>query len=232
MSSLIPANPDEGSSAWASALIDYFANIGRAISSTFEGLSVTSSWLFRQPLTIQYPDRSEQPVQVMLPDTYRGVLEVDLCRCTGCMLCARACPIDAIALKVAKNPETKTREIKQFDIDIGLCMYCGLCVEACKFDSLVHTTEFEAATDSLEGLVLHFLDAPVPVSKHKAGQGPARVERGSILRKIVPAIPERERWVGAGRTEEQSAAVEKPSEPTRAASEADKPSGGGSEESE
>jgi formate hydrogenlyase subunit 6/NADH:ubiquinone oxidoreductase subunit I len=229
MSSLIPTNSDEGSSAWASALIDYFANIGRAITSTFEGLSVTSSWLFRQPLTIQYPDRSERPVRVMLPDTYRGVLEVDLCRCTGCMLCSRACPIDAILLKVAKNPETKTREIQQFDIDIGLCMYCGLCVEACKFDSLVHTAEFEAATDSPEGLVVHFVDAPVPVSKHKSGQGPARVERGSILRKLVPAIPEREPWMGAGSTERKESAA---SEPPKAASEADKPAqSGGSEES-
>jgi formate hydrogenlyase subunit 6/NADH:ubiquinone oxidoreductase subunit I len=176
---------------------EYFANIGRAITTTFEGLTVTSSWLFRRPLTIQYPDRIDKPVQEMLPDTYRGILEVDLSRCSGCLLCARACPIDAIEIKVEKNKETNVREITRFDIDIGKCMYCGLCVEACKFDSIVHTTQFEATTDSPEGLVLRFVNEPAPVSKHKEGQGPARRPQGSILAELPRTIYGSTRWMGA-----------------------------------
>jgi formate hydrogenlyase subunit 6/NADH:ubiquinone oxidoreductase subunit I len=173
----------------------YFANLGRAIATTFEGLVVTSSWLFRRPATIQYPDRIEKPVQEMLPESYRGTLEVDLARCTACLLCARACPIDCIEIQVEKNATSGVRELTRFDIDIGRCMYCGLCTEACRFDSISHTAEFEAATDSPDGLVLHFVSEPVPVSKHKAEEGPPRRPRGSILAEIMPPTPGRSRWM-------------------------------------
>jgi formate hydrogenlyase subunit 6/NADH:ubiquinone oxidoreductase subunit I len=190
-----------GASKSRSAVRDYFANIGRAISSTFEGLAVTSSWLFRRPLTVQYPDRIEKPIQETLPDSYRGILEVDLDRCTGCLLCAKTCPIDCIDIVVEKNPETSVREIRKFDIDIGRCMYCGLCTEACKFDSLDHTTDFEASASSPEDLVLHFAREPKPVAKVKAGEGPARKPRGSILAKVVPPLFKRKRWAGKKREE-------------------------------
>ena len=189
MSSLVPMRDSD--SSWMTAFGEYFANIGRAISTTFEGLSVTSSWLFRRPITIQYPDRMQEPVQVQLPENYRGVLEVDIGLCTGCLLCARACPIDAIDVKVEKNKETGVREITKFDIDIGLCMYCGLCTEACNFKSIVHTREFEATTGSPDGLVLKFVGEPVPVSKAKPNAVPPRRPVGSILHLIVPSIPQR-----------------------------------------
>ncbi len=168
-------------------LSDYFANLRRAITTTFEGLTVTSSWLFRRPVTIQYPDRIEKPVQETLPANYRGLLEVDIRRCAGCLLCAKACPVDAVEITVEKNGSTGVREILKFDIDIGRCMFCGLCTEVCKFDALCHTTQFEAATETAEGLVLHFVNEPVPVSRYKVGEGPVREPRGSILASL-PAI--------------------------------------------
>jgi formate hydrogenlyase subunit 6/NADH:ubiquinone oxidoreductase subunit I len=197
MSSLIPVPTLKSSSSQKSGLSEYFANIGRAIGTIFDGLSVTSSWMFRRPMTIQYPDRTAQTVQEMLPTAYRGLLEVDMVRCSGCLLCAKACPIDCINITVAKNQTTGIREIGHFDIDIGRCMYCGLCAEACKFDSLSHTAEFESASASPEDMVLHFVVDPVPVSKHKLGEGPARQPLGSILHRVARAIPERGRWMGA-----------------------------------
>ncbi len=192
MSQLILPNHVQGGS-WR----QYFENIRRAIVSTFEGLSVTSSWLFRRPLTLQYPDRIERPVQDLLPECYRGILEVDLARCSGCLLCARACPVDCIDIGLEKNRATGVREITHFDIDIGRCMYCGLCTEACKFDSIVHTRDFEAVTDSPDGLTLRFVREPQPVSKHKAGEGPPRRLAGSILAEVAPRLGSHPRWAGS-----------------------------------
>jgi formate hydrogenlyase subunit 6/NADH:ubiquinone oxidoreductase subunit I len=169
----------------------YFGNIRRALTSTLEGMSVTMSWMFRRPMTVQYPDKIDKPVQEMLPETYRGVLEVDLDRCTGCLLCAKGCPIGCIDISVCKNPVTGTRDLEKFDIDIGLCMYCGICAEICNFDALVHTTEFEATVSRPEDLTLHFVKEPQPISKQKAGEGTPRKPHGSILPGIIPSLGRR-----------------------------------------
>jgi NAD-dependent dihydropyrimidine dehydrogenase PreA subunit len=49
----------------------------------------------------------------------------DDARCTGCGVCAKACPIDA--LKVAG---------KQTEVDDSVCLGCGVCVFACKRDAM------------------------------------------------------------------------------------------------
>ncbi len=173
----------------------YFGNIRRAITSTFEGLAVTSSWLFRRPITIQYPDKIEKPIQDSLPHNYRGILEVDLARCSACMLCAKTCPINVLDIQVAKNPETGVREITRFDIDIGRCMYCGLCSEACAFDSLRHTTEFEAVVSTPDRLVLRYVKKPVPVAKGKSNTTPRRPQ-GTVLAEVAPPTHDGHRWAG------------------------------------
>lgn len=48
-------------------------------------------------------------------------------KCTGCTLCARKCPADAIS-----------GELKQVHgIDTSKCIKCGICYEVCKFDAVV-----------------------------------------------------------------------------------------------
>src|SRR6266568_9612533 len=105
----------------------YFQNIKEAIGTIFEGMSVTFSHFMRKPYTIQYPDRVPVRVQDTLPFRYRGILEVDLEICTGCLACERACPIDCIVIAIEKNAQTREIVISQFDIDVAKCMYCGLC---------------------------------------------------------------------------------------------------------
>ncbi|MDR1797019.1 MAG: NADH-quinone oxidoreductase subunit NuoF [Clostridiales Family XIII bacterium] len=47
--------------------------------------------------------------------------------CKGCTLCAKNCPVDAIAGKVKEKHE----------IDQGLCIKCGKCEDNCKFGAVV-----------------------------------------------------------------------------------------------
>ncbi len=107
----------------------------------------------------------------MLPVDAAELLEVQMghLRCKGCKWCERACPIDCIAIDLAKSAESKKIEMTRFDIDMGKCMYCGLCVEACVVEStgaLRHTREFEAAGPTLDALVFRFVpEHPLPLYK-------------------------------------------------------------------
>lgn len=151
------------------ALGAYVDNIKEAVTSIFEGMAVTASHFVRKPYTVQYPDRTDIRVQDTLPFRYRGILEVDLEICTGCLACERACPIDCIVIAVEKDPATRGMIISQFDIDIAKCMFCGLCSEPCPTGSIHHTTEFEGADFSLESLMRRFIKEPIHAYKAKKG---------------------------------------------------------------
>src|SRR5216683_456343 len=154
------------------ATATYFRHIKDAVVSIFDGMAVTASHLIRKPYTIQYPDRIPIRVQDTLPFRYRGILDVDMEICTGCLACDRACPIDCIAIAIEKNAQTREILISQFDIDMAKCMYCGLCSEVCPTGSIHHTTEFEGADYSLESLIRRFITEPFVAYKPKKGPEP------------------------------------------------------------
>jgi len=105
-------------------MLSYLKDIFETVVTIFEGLSITFSHLVRRPMTIQYPDRIDRPVQETLPQRYRGHLEVDMEICTNCMACERECPITCITITDSEEPDKK-RWMTQFDIDLAKCMYCG-----------------------------------------------------------------------------------------------------------
>jgi formate hydrogenlyase subunit 6/NADH:ubiquinone oxidoreductase subunit I len=152
--------------------LGYFRNIKETVATIFEGMSVTFSHFMRRPYTVQYPDRIPIRIQDTLPFRYRGILEVDLEICTGCLACERACPIDCIVIDAVKDKQTKAMMLNRFDIDIAKCMYCGLCSEPCPTGSIHHTSEFEGADYSLESMLRRFVKAPVVAYKPKKGPEP------------------------------------------------------------
>jgi len=191
----------------------YFQHLKQAVATIFDGMAVTASHMIRRPYTVQYPDRIPVRVQDTLPFRYRGILDVDLEICTGCLACDRACPIDCIAMAIEKNAQTREIVISQFDIDIAKCMYCGLCSEPCPTGAIHHTTEFEGADYSLESLIRRFIAEPVVAYKPKKGAEPdAGVAK--LLERGMKYVDE---WAQPGADNPPAAkpAAPKPSTPAR-----------------
>ncbi len=88
--------------------------------------------LSHRPVTVRYPVE-RKPV----PAHLRGAMTVNLEKCTGCALCVKDCPSNAIELitidKAAK------RFVMRWHTD--RCTYCSQCVQNCRFDCLTLSPE-------------------------------------------------------------------------------------------
>ncbi len=93
-----------------------------------------------KPITQKYPVQ-RTPVPVKL----RGKLFWDHQRCSGCGLCVKDCPSDAI--EVITIDRTNKRFVMVYHLD--KCTYCAQCVVNCRFKCL----EMSAEDGELAGLV-------------------------------------------------------------------------------
>ncbi len=60
--------------------------------------------------------------------------EVDLAQCNGCGKCVSACPVEAMTLVSANDPQHPKR--KQAKVNEEICLGCGVCVRACNHQGL------------------------------------------------------------------------------------------------
>jgi NADH-quinone oxidoreductase subunit I len=126
------------------------------IVSLLKGLWITFSYLFRAPITVEYPEK-----RVIMPLRFRGrlVLPIDpvkgVDRCTACMRCAQICPNHSIDIEKEKGSDgaPKPRPAKYL-YNMGTCMFCNLCVEVCPFFAIVMSDEHELAATEKAGLVV------------------------------------------------------------------------------
>jgi len=110
--------------------------------------------------TVQFP-KEKMPI----PEVARYQLQVDIDDCIVCDLCAKACPVDCIAIEAVKSPEiigkTSDGSVKrlypaQFDIDMAKCMYCGLCTVVCPTECIIMTDNYDRSSTNLTDLIYNF----------------------------------------------------------------------------
>ena len=99
------------------------------IGSMFKDI-ITS--FFKKPVTENYP--TERPE---VAARFRGKLYYDPAKCTGCQLCVKDCPSDA--LEIITIDRANKRFVARYHVD--RCTYCGQCVESCKFKCMGMSNE-------------------------------------------------------------------------------------------
>jgi formate hydrogenlyase subunit 6/NADH:ubiquinone oxidoreductase subunit I len=107
--------------------------------------------LLRKPATALYPAQvTDTPVRL------RGVLHWDPTRCTGCCLCNKDCPSDA--LELITLDKANKRFVMRYDM--SRCTFCAQCVQNCRFDCLsMSSDEWEMASGDKRLFTVYYGDA-------------------------------------------------------------------------
>jgi len=94
--------------------------------------------LFLRPATRQYPF-----VRKEAPKSLRGKLHWDQEKCTGCLLCVKDCPAEAI--EVIMVDKVNKRFVTRYHLD--RCTFCSQCVISCRQNALeMSNDEWELAS--------------------------------------------------------------------------------------
>jgi formate hydrogenlyase subunit 6/NADH:ubiquinone oxidoreductase subunit I len=106
--------------------------------------------LFRRPATQRYPT-----IRHDAPARFRGKLAWDGQKCTGCSLCAKDCPSNAIDVIVLDR--AKKQYVVRYHID--RCTFCAQCVVNCRFKCMeMSSDQWEMAALSKEQFTVYYGD--------------------------------------------------------------------------
>ena len=123
-----------------------------------EGLTVNGRWPMKSRWVME-----KDPIPQYMEITnyrYRGVIGIDLERCTGCRRCERICPNKIIRMVprsdeeiLERYPDTEINPINKKkvypEIYYGRCLWCGYCGEelvgGCPFDALNFSNMYDIA---------------------------------------------------------------------------------------
>ncbi|MBI5958043.1 MAG: 4Fe-4S binding protein [Chloroflexi bacterium] len=104
--------------------------------------------LVKSPATQRYPF-----VRLSAPDQLRSKLHWNLENCTGCGLCAKDCPADAI--KIIVLDKKAKRFVFRYQVDH--CTFCSQCVVSCRQDCLsMANNEWELAALNKDKFTVYY----------------------------------------------------------------------------
>ena len=106
---------------------------------------------FRPPITKIYPFGPSE-----VAERFRGKLDIDPEKCTGCKVCQMVCPAFAVTLVPAGKRRIGDRELdlQKPVFNLYTCISCGMCVDDCSFHALTLTRDFELATADKDSLIM------------------------------------------------------------------------------
>lgn len=103
--------------------------------------------LFRGDETVSYPE-----TELELPEGYRGSIQLDAEKCTGCGLCVRDCPTKGLELVKESN---STYTLTYYP---ARCAYCGQCEQSCHRQAIGHSNQLTGSTTDPDSLIVILKD--------------------------------------------------------------------------
>lgn len=135
------------------ALKDFF----KGAWSLVAGLSVTFRYMFKRPVTVQYPYE-----ELPMSDAYRGHIQLinnddGAHTCVACLVCVNLCPSGCITVTGEKDPETRKKFPTSFLVRFDYCSLCGLCVESCNTTALEYSKAYDEVSEQRADLTYDLL---------------------------------------------------------------------------
>ena len=156
------------------------------------GMATTFKHLFKQPVTIQYPE-VQRPVRQRFKGRHHlKRYENGLEKCIGCSLCAAACPADAIFVEASENNDDERyspgeRYASTYEINMLRCIFCGYCEDACPTEAIVLGKGYELSFYD-RASAIYTKEMLIEMAPDGAIDTPQQVEPGTFDR----AIPDME----------------------------------------
>jgi NADH-quinone oxidoreductase subunit I len=97
--------------------------------------------------TVSYPQE-----KLPIGPRYRAIhkllrlFESESERCIGCGLCEKICIANCIRMDTRLD-ENSRKEVSQYTINFGRCIFCGYCAEVCPELAIVHSGDYENASE-------------------------------------------------------------------------------------